>query len=187
MSFITRSKLLKYQNLVQNSVSLRKSVESQKIKTAATQVTVFLSHSHLDSDLVESVRAFLSSMDVNAFVDWKDSSMPSSTNVETAKIIKRRIDSFEKFIMISSLNSKNSAWVPWELEYADSSKGLNNIAIFPVSDDHEEWKGSEYMGLYSKIETADSGEYGVFAPGSTTGSSLKNWLLEKKTILWSSK
>lgn len=179
MAFITRSELSKYKKNLRESTPLQKSFTGQRIKNASTQVRVFLSHSHKDSELVESVRAFLATLGVNAFIDWKDASMPSSTNVETAKILKRKMDEFEKFVMISSLNSKNSLWVPWELGYADNSMGLENIAVFPVSDDLEKWKGYEYMGLYSKIETDDEGDFGVFEPGENSGYSLRSWLLKK--------
>jgi len=179
MAYLTRGEILGFENSFRKSASLQKSLRDQVIKNAQTKITVFISHSHKDSELVEGVRILLSSFEVNAFIDWKDNSMPSPTDAQTAKILKKKIEDCEKFIIISSLNSKNSTWVPWELGFADKSKGLNNIAVLPVSESTEEWKGLEYMGLYSKIKTTSNDNYGIFKPGETNGTYLKSWLLTK--------
>lgn len=146
-------------------------------KTASHYRTVFLSHSHDDKTLVEPVRQLLAAQGVILYVDWKDPEMPTVTSPETARKIKLRISAADKFVMLASNTSLRSRWVPWELGIGDIEKGLPNVAVFPVKPDYGIWEGSEYVGIYSRIEEADSGELAVFEPGKNSGGILlKDWL-----------
>lgn len=145
-------------------------------KTAYRYRTVFLSHSHNDKDLVEPVRKLLAGQGVILYVDWKDPEMPAVTSTETARKIKERIGTADKFVMLASNASLKSRWVPWELGIGDIKKGLPSVAVFPVIPDYGTWEGSEYVGIYSRIEQADSGQLAVFEPGQNTGITLKAWL-----------
>ncbi|MFG0262506.1 MAG: toll/interleukin-1 receptor domain-containing protein [Novipirellula sp. JB048] len=145
-------------------------------KTASRHRTVFLSHSHDDRAIVEPVRILLAAQGVDLYVDWKDPAMPAITSPETARLIKSRIRSADKFVMLASNTSLRSRWVPWELGLGDITKGLPNVVIFPVTPDYGQWEGSEYIGIYSRIEQANQGELAVFEPGKTTGVTLDVWL-----------
>ena len=145
-------------------------------KKASQYRTVFLSHSHDDRALVEPVRKLLAAQGVILYVDWKDPEMPAVTSPETARKIKRRISAADKFVMLASNTSLRSRWVPWELGIGDIEKGLPSIAVFPVTPDYGTWEGSEYVGIYSRIEEASDGELAVFEPGQNKGVSLKAWL-----------
>jgi hypothetical protein len=145
-------------------------------KTASRYRTVFLSHSHNDKDMVEPVRKLLAGQGVILYVDWNDPEMPSVTSPETARKIKERIGTADKFVMLASNTSLKSRWVPWELGIGDIKKGLPNVAVFPVTPDYGRWEGSEYVGIYSRIEQADSGGLAVFEPEQNTGITLKAWL-----------
>ncbi len=37
-------------------------------------------------------------------------------------------------------------------------------------------KGNEYVGIYQRIEKADSGSWAVFPAGTTSGAKLSDWL-----------
>lgn len=145
-------------------------------KTASRYRTVFLSHSHDDKALVEPVRKLLAGQGVILYVDWNDPDMPAVTSPETARKIKERIGSADKFVMLASNRSLKSRWVPWELGIGDVKKGVSNVTVFPVTPDYGTWEGSEYIGIYSRVEQADSGELAVFEPGQNKGVTLKAWL-----------
>ena len=147
-----------------------------KASASAAAVTVFLSHSHEDKDLIASFLEFLARQRVYVYVDWLDSKMPRETSPETARLVKERIGQCRKFIMLATNKAVSSRWVPWELGVADTKKTLANIAIFPVKPDYGKWIGNEYIGIYSSISKADSGEWAVFEAGKTQGCTLKYWL-----------
>lgn len=79
--------------------------------------------------------------------------MPSHTSEETAELLKKRIVECTRFVLLTSPNSKDSRWVPWELGVADGKKGIHKIAIFGASDSAglDDWSSWEYMGFYPKI------------------------------------
>jgi hypothetical protein len=145
-------------------------------KRASRYRTVFLSHSHDDRAIVEPVRTLLAAQGVYLYVDWKDPEMPAVTSPETARKIKLRITAADKFVMLASNTSLRSRWVPWELGIGDIDKGLPNVAVFPITPDYGKWEGSEYVGIYSRIEEATNGELAVFEPGQINGITLKAWL-----------
>lgn len=114
-------------------------------------VTMFLSHSHKDRDLIHPTLAFLRSHGVKLYVDWMDQGMPDVVSGETAKILKERIKQQKKFLVLVTENSKDSRWVPWELGYADPVKGMDHIASFPVAESGD-FTHNEYLRIYPKIQ-----------------------------------
>ena len=161
------------------TASARSAAQAGLSKSAAVARTVFLSHSHEDRVLVEGVRLMLASQGVSVYVDWKDAEMPAVTNPETAKRIRAKIASADKFVMLASNLSLLSRWVPWELGIGEVQKTLNNVAVLPVIPDFGAWEGNEYVGIYSRIEPADDGRLAVFGPGSQSGIYLTEWLNRK--------
>jgi len=75
----------------------------------------FLSHSTKDADLLPGVIAILERHGAAVYVDKKDESLPPTTSRETASILKNRIKQCRKFILLTTKNSKDSRWMPWEL------------------------------------------------------------------------
>lgn len=163
MAILTRGHL---QNLGRKAY-YRKSVASM------TDITVFLSHSHKDKDLVEGIANLLAGVGVEVYIDWLDDGMPERPDRETAKRIKDKIKEYQRFVLLATKNSLNSLWVPWELGLADGVKEMNKIAVLPVRDDsYESWKGNEHIDLYPRIE-----DTGVFHLGATWGATqLSTWL-----------
>lgn len=151
--FITRAQLKNYQA----GVSLaNESVVALQAKAAASnareaEVTVFLSHSHKDRDLIAPTLAFLRSHGVRIYVDWMDEGMPDVVSGETARKLKERIQQQKKFLVLVTENSKDSRWVPWELGYADPTKGMDHIASFPVSESMD-FAHNEYLKIYPKLQ-----------------------------------
>jgi hypothetical protein len=153
MSFISRSQLRRYEtgfSLANEYVGGRQ-IMAKAASTDSAQVTMFLSHSHRDRELISPAIAFFRSHGVVIYVDWMDEGMPDVVSGETAKRIKARIGEHRKFVVLVTENSKDSRWVPWELGYADPTRGMENIASFPVSEGVD-FSQNEYMKIYPKIQ-----------------------------------
>src|SRR5262245_6595223 len=77
-------------------------------------ITVFLSHSHKDKDLVLGLVCFLGKLGIRVYVDWNDSSMPRVTDRTTAEKLKDKIHDCDLVLVVASKNGVESRWVPWE-------------------------------------------------------------------------
>ncbi len=126
--------------------------------------TVFLSHSHLDKDLVLGLQRYLAKSGHKIYIDWQDTSMPRITNKETAIKIKDNIKKNEYFLMLATINSLKSRWVPWEVGVADSIKVYDKLLIIPVIINDERFEGSEYLAVYKRLEFDDKGVLSIFQP-----------------------
>ncbi|MBI4586011.1 MAG: toll/interleukin-1 receptor domain-containing protein [Planctomycetes bacterium] len=171
MAYLTRSEL-------QGFRSYGFSITEAKRYQSTARATVFLSHSHKDKDLVEPAIAALLKQGVVVYVDWKDPTMPEATSPKTAAAIKVRIKECRKFVLLASDNGLTSKWVPWELGIADSQNGMDSVVILPVTDDPRTWPGSEYVGIYDRIERKAGEVLVVVKPGQGVydGISLAEWL-----------
>lgn len=124
--------------------------------------TAFLSHSHKDATLARALQAFLAYKGWTLYIDWQDSTMPTTTNVKTAEKIQDKISTMKWFLYLATANSANSKWCPWELGYADGIKGKRSIVIVPTRDKNGIEHGKEYIGLYKRVSKTKSGGYGMF-------------------------
>lgn len=137
--------------------TLNKAVTARRFFSASvdTRTTVFLSHSHDDLDDFKDLLGFLQQYyNVKVYIDSKDPAMPSITSKETATRIKSAINDSDKFIFLSTDRSIASKWCNWELGYGDAKKSIQNVAIFHMKEkgqNDSQYKGHEYMGLYSSI------------------------------------
>lgn len=152
--FITRTQLNNYDRGL--SVANERITEVQA-KIAATypsqaEFTLFLSHSRKDNNLLTSAAQFLRSHGIKVYVDWLDEGMPDTVSGDTAKKLKERIAQQRKFVVLVTENSKDSRWVPWELGYADSKKGMEHVAAFPVRESDRTFTHNEYLQIYPRIE-----------------------------------
>lgn len=172
--------MLRESDLRNYSLNFQESLYKMRSNSQAA-VSIFLSHSHKDRDLVEGFINYLADFSmIKIYVDWQDSDMPSSTNRETATRIKKKIAEMNYFIVLATENALKSKWVPWEIGIADTIK-FDKIAIVPVADSNGKFAGNEYLQLYPSIEPASlpSGQkaFAVFQP-NTTGNGLvvRSWL-----------
>lgn len=155
MSFISESQLANYRNKTKtfsadNIVSLNESYSRDK-----TRPMIFLSHKHDELSVLQDVIAFLKEEGVDVYVDWMDSSMPAYTNAETARKLKEKIKTSDKFILVATQDAINSKWCNWELGLGDAAKYIKNIALFPINKNNRGFVGSEYLGIYPYIEYED--------------------------------
>lgn len=145
--YLTESKLRTY---ARTQTKSRR--ENLTLNEQQAQLTIFLSHSHADREVIEGTIAYLAQFGILLYVDWQDSSMPEVTNHVTANKIKQRIQALDLFILLATERALASRWVPWELGIADSLKQWEEIAIIPVKDDNGRWTGNEYIQIYQRIE-----------------------------------
>jgi len=148
------------------------------IKTASrlANLSIFLSHSHRDKNLVEGLIVYFETLGITIYVDWNDTQMPRITNRATAERIKTNIRDLNLFIVLATRNALASKWVPWEVGVADQIKGEESILVIPVADNSGQFEGSEYLQLYRRVVPAEFGGYGVFQPAQTSGILLENHL-----------
>lgn len=118
-----------------------------------TESDVFLSHSSKDSNVLPKVIDLLERHGAKVYIDKIDNELPQKTSSETGAKLKERIAQCPKFIVLVTMNSKTSLWIPWELGFADEKKKLPNIAILPDvgNSPNAEWPEQEYLGLYPRI------------------------------------
>ena len=113
---------------------------------------IFFSHSHLDKTIVNKIGLIFDKLDIELYIDWLDKSLPESTNAITANRIKDKIKSSNKFLFLATYHGLKSKWCNWELGIADSLKTEDNLAILPIETRSGNWKGNEYLRLYSEMK-----------------------------------
>lgn len=151
--------------------------EAKRASSAQSKSTVFLSHSHDDKEYVHEAVVLIRTLGIDVYVDWLDSTMPASTNADTALKIKERIKACKKFVFLATNRAINSKWCNWELGFGDAHKYLNHIALFPLRENSGVWEGSEYLRIYPRIEKSDvSDNFFVYYPDNTSVS-LSQWLI----------
>lgn len=138
------------------SVSRTRSFNSRTIKSASG-VTVFISHKHEELDLgeLDGVLAMLSRYNIIPYIDSMDVNMPNETCGETATRLKEVIQFCDKFILLATNKAIESYWCNWEVGIGDVHKYKKSIAILPMRDKGQyefDYKGNEYLQLYSSIE-----------------------------------
>ncbi|MFC3677764.1 toll/interleukin-1 receptor domain-containing protein [Ferrovibrio xuzhouensis] len=137
--------------------------------------SAFLSHSHLDQELVKGLVAKLQESGWLIYVDWADHTMPNRPNRETAKKIKDKILETTYFLFLATQNSMNSRWCPWEIGYADGTKSIENIFVIPTADDNGITHGNEYLDLYRRIDLTNvNNRLGAFNPTEVNGMFVEN-------------
>lgn len=124
---------------------------------------IFLSHSYLDRNYVYTIVDLFNKCGYSVYVDWMvDSQLDrSQVNRTTAETLRRRMGYCKGLAYVSSTNSTNSKWCPWELGYVDGRKN-GRCAILPVLDtDSSIFIGQEYLGLYPYIDCVKSQSGGI--------------------------
>lgn len=146
--------------LLVNESTQRTRLFSSTSTKSAGGTTVFISHSHDDLDIgeIDGILGMLKRYNIVPFIDSMDKNMPPVTCADTAKRIKEVIQFCEKFILIATNNAIESYWCNWEVGIGDVHKYKDHIAILPIKERAQrpdQYKGNEYLNLYSSIEYFD--------------------------------
>ncbi len=168
MAYFSEKKLRSY-----NTYQFNESADRILKKSASiTKYTVFLSHSHKDSDLANGLKNHLAELGLGIYIDIQDSDLSQSTDRTTAIRIKNKIKELNYFFLLATNNAVQSRWVPWELGVADGHKDFEKILVIPVEDDYGRFEGNEYLQVYKRLVIANNGNTAVFNPRETTNGIL---------------
>jgi hypothetical protein len=112
----------------QASTRLRKSTKdmlTEVAKTSDNSFDIFLSHSIKDADIVLGTLETLEAFGFSVYVDWVVDPEMKREHVtpRTAAVLRRRMGQCELLLYVSTENSADSTWMPWELGYFDALKG----------------------------------------------------------------
>lgn len=121
-------------------------------KAAVADKRIFLSYRRKDKGHVVSVVRLLQSLGVNVYIDYLDDNLPDTPNSATAAILREKIKSAQRFILMATPSSGESKWIPWELGLGDGFLKYENVAILPLTDYSSTWEEREYYGIYAYIE-----------------------------------
>jgi hypothetical protein len=137
---------------------------------------IFLSHSYDDALVIRGLQLKLENNGFSVFVDWQEEGFQDRENVDSyrANELRIRMKSCRCLLFVTSKNSSNSVWMPWELGFFDGFKG--RVAIVPLNEnqfDINEFKGQEYLGIYPYLKDY-SGFLTLFFPDSRMVR-LVNW------------
>jgi hypothetical protein len=142
----------------QNYNATARSVINESVRrqaaSPAQEYDVFLSHASEDAAIVLGIYEILTGRGLKVYVDWIDDAQLDRSNVtaETADLLRERMRSSKSMLFITTKNSAESKWMPWELGYFDGHrKGL--VGILPVmNSEYDSFNGQEYLGLYPRVE-----------------------------------
>lgn len=132
---------------------INENVRKQEV-SPAQEYDVFLSHASEDAAIVLGIHEILTGRGLRVYVDWIDDAQLDRSRVTpaTADLLRERMRSSKSMLFITTRNSSESKWMPWELGYFDGHrKGL--VGILPVmNSESDSFQGQEYLGLYPKVE-----------------------------------
>lgn len=155
-------KALNADRIRRNAYNLRKSedliLESVTAATSVDHFNMFLSHTIRDAEIVLGMKEILAEMGYKVYIDWIDDPQLDRRNVNknTADKIRARMHQCDSLFFVTTQNTVDSKWMPWECGYFDGIK--SKVAIVPVvgySSD-EKYRGQEYLGLYPYCQRSKS-------------------------------
>ena len=145
------------------------------------KATVFLSYSHHDKKWAHAVLLMIEMIDGALYIDLRDDSLPRDTTQGTADILRERIGQADKFLLLVTDKTKESAWVPWELGIADGLKGPENIAVLPLST-AQGFEGQEYIERYNRVENSEMDILTLYDTKKKTAQLFSHWIHD---VQWS--
>lgn len=176
MAIFTRSE---FSAVAQSKAGYRGLSETRMFSKSTATTSIFLSHSHLDKDVVKQAKSFFENLGISIYVDWADETMPEKPNGLTAQKIKKQIITVnDKFVLLATNNAVASKWCNWEVGIGDSYKLLKKkIAILPLAENSGTWNGNEYLQIYPRIEKSNTNlnVYIVWYPDGTF-EDIATWL-----------
>lgn len=135
------------------AIRLRDSHSVQNIKS----FDLFISHSYKDKEIVSDVVRKANKHGLNCYVDWtadNDFLKRSLVSDYTKEVLKARMKQSKKLLFLSSVNSRESEWVAFELQYYQ--KDIQNEILMILID------GEDTHG-FKRIDTEELN--GIFEEG----------------------
>jgi len=184
MPMVTRGELKSkaqskgFTKAISESHLIKKAHEYTETKT----YDIFISHSHLDADEIYILSEEIEAMGFSVYVDWKEDNWLDRNKVtkEAAEKLRTKMKQCKSLFLITTDNSIQSRWCPWELGFFDGYKG--KVAIMPVLgvlSANESYNGVEYLGIYPYATIArdtNNIETVMINDSKDTYVTLKQWL-----------
>lgn len=165
MSIFTKSQFTNIARAKTTSIKSFKEFvnEARSFSKPNSTTSIFLSHSHYDKDLIEQSITFFRTLNIAVYVDWMDETMPEKPNGVTAKLIKSKILSNDKFIFLATDAALISKWCNWEIGIGDAYKLHNDkICLLPLAENIGQWTGNEYLQIYPRIEPVQKDSNSIY-------------------------
>lgn len=88
---------------------------------------VFISHQKKDSDTAKIIADYLQEAGIDVYFDQYDESINRADPQSVVNAIKRGIENSTHMLVLFSINTFGSMWVPWEIGYAYNSVVTLNV------------------------------------------------------------
>lgn len=151
------------------------------VKKKQKKYDVFLSHSYMDQVQVLSLIDLFNEAEYSVYVDWIEDDALDRNNVtlNTANTLKKRMNASLGLAYVSTENSTESKWCPWELGYFDG-KNKSKCCILPIMEPGV-YDGQEYLGLYPYlrydiVDNDTKKDFWVYNVRNNTHTRLRVWL-----------
>lgn len=123
--------------------------ESMESYSETKTYDIFLSHSIKDAEIILGIKGICEDLGYTVYVDWIDDRQLDRSKVTpiTADTLRNRMKSSKSLFYVTTENSENSKWMPWECGFFDGLK--EKVSIVPVkATSTSTYNGQEYLGLY---------------------------------------
>lgn len=109
---------------------------------------VFISHQKKDSEAARIIADYLQEAGIDVYFDQYDQSINRADPQSVVNAIRRGIENSTHMLVLFSLNTFDSMWVPWEIGYAyNSVVTLNVLRLKGVDKD----KLPEYLKVVNTV------------------------------------
>lgn len=113
-----------------------------------TKPRVFISHQKKDSDIACVVAEYLLNAGIDIYFDQFDKSIDRSDPHSVVRAIRRGVENSSHMLVLFSINTFGSMWVPWEIGYAyNSAVSLNVLRLKGVPKE----KLPEYLKVVKMV------------------------------------
>lgn len=150
MAYFTESHFRYYHENLSESQRIFSSMAGRDFNTI---FDVFISYNINDKSIIKGVYNKLTEMGFKIYVDFIiDSNLDrSNVTLETAQIIRRRLENSKSLIYAQSPNAAMSRWMPWELGVVDGH--TKRCAVLPIlTSINDAYTKQEYLKLYPVIK-----------------------------------
>ena len=126
-------------------------------QTQATRFDIFLSHSHIDRELVLGAKRLIEEAGLTVYVDWIEDGEVDRRSIDKqhADLLRHRMAQSEALFYAHTPNASLSRWCPWELGYFDALKAPDKrVHVMAIVEEGQTYQGQEYLGLYDTVDPA---------------------------------
>ena len=151
MAFFTESH---FRNYRENLNETQRTFSSRARTDLNTIFDIFISYNINDKAIIKGVYNKLTEMGFKVYVDFIVDSNLDRCNVtlQTAQIIRRRLENSKSLIYAQSPSAAMSRWMPWELGVVDGH--TKRCAVLPIlSNNYDTYSKQEYLKLYPIIKS----------------------------------